>query len=308
MPLTKATQNVIEGIVSTGSTGVSAGSFVVGQQYKITALGTTTQAQWNTIAGTTGQTYVVGSLFTAATTGASSGNGAAAVARTLANRFADVVNVKDFGAVGDGVTDDTAAFQAAVNYGSSNSKAVYIPSGTYVSGKITVPSNIDIFGDGIESTTLFCKANTNATILNAANSDFVQISNIKFDYNTPNNSGSPAPGESQSGVGVRNNCIVSECEFVGCVGAAIIGYGSNNEISNNRFNNGSYTPPTLASSVAFLGSTGLSRNVISGNTAIGIANGFSVNNTGTVGEENKFINNYVSGTFTTSLSQLLLEQ
>ena len=151
-------------------------------------------------------------------------------------------------------------------------------------------------------TILFCKANTNATILNAANSDFVQISNIRFDYNTPNNSGSPAPGESQSGVGVRNNCIVSECEFVGCVGAAIIGYGSNNEISNNRFNNGSYTPPTLASSVAFLGSTGLSRNVISGNTAIGIANGFSVNNTGTVGEENKFINNYVSGIFTTSLS------
>ena len=223
-------------------------------------------------------------------------------ARSLANRFADVVNVKDFGAVGDGIADDTAAIQASVNYGSSNSKVVYISSGTYVSGKITVPSNIDIFGDGIESTTLFCKANTNATILNAANSDFVQISNIKFDYNTPNNNGSPAPGESQSGVGVRNNCIVSECEFVGCVGAAIIGYGSNNEISNNRFNNGAYSAPVNASCVALFGATGLSRNVISQNIAIGIANGFSVNNTGTVGEENKFINNYISGTFTTSLS------
>jgi len=125
MPLTKVTQNVIEGIVSTGSTGVSAGSFIVGQQYKITALGTTTQAQWNTIAGTTGQTYVVGSLFIAVTDGASSGTGAAAVARTLANRFADVVNVKDFGAVGDGVTDDTATIQAA--FTNNVGKTIYFP-------------------------------------------------------------------------------------------------------------------------------------------------------------------------------------
>ena len=151
MALTKATQNVLEGIVSTGSTGVSAGSFIVAQQYKITSLGTTTQSQWNTIAGTTGQTYVVGSLFTAATIGASSGNGAAAVARTLANRFADVVNVKDFGAVGDGVADDTAAIQAAINFAASrNGGYVNIPSGTY---KVTSPieitsSNIKIEGNG----------------------------------------------------------------------------------------------------------------------------------------------------------------
>ena len=50
--------------------------------------------------------------------------------RTLASRFADVVNVKDFGAVGDGVTDDTTAIQAALTVGKG--KAVFFPSGKYI--------------------------------------------------------------------------------------------------------------------------------------------------------------------------------
>jgi hypothetical protein len=66
-------------------------------------------------------------------------------ARTLANRFADVVNVKDFGAVGDGVADDTAAIQVAV--AASNGRSIYLPFGTY---KITDTINISgkkIYGD-----------------------------------------------------------------------------------------------------------------------------------------------------------------
>ena len=50
-------------------------------------------------------------------------------ARSLANRFADVVNVKDFGAVGDGVTDDTIAIKAAIVAGAG--KVVFFPAGTY---------------------------------------------------------------------------------------------------------------------------------------------------------------------------------
>ena len=52
---------------------------------------------------------------------------AGAVARTLGSRLGDTVSVKDFGAKGDGVTDDTAAFTAAMVGG-----LVYIPAGDYV--------------------------------------------------------------------------------------------------------------------------------------------------------------------------------
>jgi len=52
-------------------------------------------------------------------------------ARTLANRFADPVNIKDFGAVGDNIADDTAAIQAAIDYAFSIGSAIYFPSGTF---------------------------------------------------------------------------------------------------------------------------------------------------------------------------------
>jgi hypothetical protein len=52
-------------------------------------------------------------------------------ARSLADRFADVVNAKDFGAVGDGVANDAPAIQAAVTFCSENKRPLYVPNGTY---------------------------------------------------------------------------------------------------------------------------------------------------------------------------------
>ena len=60
-------------------------------------------------------------------------------ARSLANRAADVVNVKDFGAVGDGVTDDTAAITAANTAASAVGATLEFPAGKYLfTGSIEV--------------------------------------------------------------------------------------------------------------------------------------------------------------------------
>ena len=77
-------------------------------------------------------------------------------ARTLANRFADVVNVKDFGAVGDGVTDDTTGIQAAINAANSKGGAlIEIPAGTYkLSSALTITQPNFIKGAGIGITIL----------------------------------------------------------------------------------------------------------------------------------------------------------
>ena len=67
-------------------------------------------------------------------------------ARTLENRFSDNINVKDFGVVGDGVTDDTAAFTAALKAFFNNDNKLHLDLNGF---NIAIASNIVIrFGAG----------------------------------------------------------------------------------------------------------------------------------------------------------------
>jgi|GEM_PF-637203 len=59
------------------------------------------------------------------------------------------VSVKDFGAKGDGVTNDTAAIQKAINEASSKNVTLTIPAGTYVvASQLEVKNNTRISGYG----------------------------------------------------------------------------------------------------------------------------------------------------------------
>ena len=65
--------------------------------------------------------------------------------RTLADRFGAVVNVKDFGAVGDGVTDDTEAIQKAFDAAGERGINVFFPRSVYgITAPLFIPSEVEI--------------------------------------------------------------------------------------------------------------------------------------------------------------------
>lgn len=61
--------------------------------------------------------------------------------------YGKVVNVCDFGAIGDGVTDNTAYFQRSLDSLKENGGIVFVPAGYYlVKGTLTIPPGVTLEG------------------------------------------------------------------------------------------------------------------------------------------------------------------
>ena len=146
--------------------------------------------------------------------------GTGATARTVDSKLKDVVSVKDFGAVGDGIADDTAAIQAAL----SAAKSVFIPPGTYLISSMlqvfpTNALNFSITGVKGKST---LKATGNNAILGPAGdfyAEFAEISGITFTSST----GGQGTGIYAATPWYISHWTIRECDFNGKLAIGIDG-------------------------------------------------------------------------------------
>lgn len=117
------------------------------------------------------------------------------------------LNVVDFGAVGDGIADDTPAIQAAID-SRTNGYAVYFPAGTYkfTEALIRDKTNLTFLGPGI--------LNGQFTVHNLVNDNDIQ-SNIVFD-GLSFNRGRPDAGTTTAIKLIKVSAVkISGCFFKG---------------------------------------------------------------------------------------------
>ncbi|HEY8354782.1 MAG TPA: glycosyl hydrolase family 28-related protein [Methylophilaceae bacterium] len=120
--------------------------------------------------------------------------GTDAVYRTVQDKLHEWVSVKDFGAVGDGIADDTSAINAAIAaVNAAGGGTVFFPAGTYIVGDaggstgISLLSKVALRGAGIGATTIKLKDAADAHLINVADGTIdVAVSDMTLDGNRAN--------------------------------------------------------------------------------------------------------------------------
>ena len=131
------------------------------------------------------------------------------------------VNIRDFGAKGDGVTDDTVAVQAAIDSGAED---IYLPEGTFLLQNVIVSNPIKIHGVGtiksILGTSSPAAAPFSRNSLYVVNTSNIEIEGITFDGGIVGEIGSSEfsaddPNNLESPLEIENctNVKLSNCKF-----------------------------------------------------------------------------------------------
>jgi len=131
-----------------------------------------------------------------------------AVTYTVRAKLQQTVSVKDFGAVGNGTTNDTVAIQAALDTG----KTVYIPKGTYlISLALQLKTtNQLVYGDGQQS--ILLTATDIETMYSSTSVFGVVLSDLQFKNTVSEILTGPTHFHVHFGTGA-SGCVIRNCGF-----------------------------------------------------------------------------------------------
>lgn len=198
-------------------------------------------------------------------------------------RTSGMINVKEFGAVGDGVWDDTAAIQTAIDHANKHGRKVYVPAGNYLisapimlngcsligeHGNVFAPSGT-VFECATEGFAAICQGSTDAadcmfTICDVAvkgaatGFEIVYAINSKFERLYAIECGTGFQIGDPSAVGCMF-CEFSNLYTKDCAIAVVI--DSAEYMNNNRFINGFWEADNEALNMRVTGGYGAIGNV-----------------------------------------------
>jgi len=149
------------------------------------------------------------------------GDGSSAWLRVTSGAY----SVRWFGAKGDGLTNDYTAIQSCINAAAAIAGAVYVPAGTYICGTgLLGASNMDIYGDGQDTSILKTRASTDIRLLAFAAKTNFSIRNLGFDGNKANN---PSTHADTVYIDTCDHFYINNCTFIYGAGYGLTITGSN---------------------------------------------------------------------------------